>query len=460
MTELTYDNIEQVLEHDDKVKVVMVDMDGVLRGKILHKEKFLKSVKSGYGVCTALLGWDVQDHLYSIPNDYSGSRCSFNDMTAKIDLATFRRIPWEDNVPLFLINFHDPITGKPVACCPRNVLKSAVDDFEKEMGMTPYCGVEFEFYCFKESIESLTEKGHANPKPITVGTSGYSILRPLENQEFYYNMFDWLKKFKIDLEGWHSEYGPGLFEAAVMYKEAKEMGDRCTLFKTAAKQIAKKHGILASFMAKPHQQYPGTSGHIHISVKNKQGENIFGIGEPSHIPNMTKNMVWFLAGLLRGLPSILPLLAPTINSYKRLVENFWAPTTVSWGIESRNCAVRVLVPPYNSPESAQLELRVPGADMNPHLAIAAVVRCGYWGIKTQQELPHGPSQTAEEAASCPRLARTLQEATAAMDAKDSVARKVLGDEFVNHYVISRKHEWNVWQNAVTDYELKRYMEFI
>jgi glutamine synthetase len=165
MTELTYDNIEQVLEHDDKVKVVMVDMDGVLRGKILHKEKFLKSVKSGYGkficinnsralmkisgVCTALLGWDVQDHLYSMPNDYSGSRCSFNDMTAKIDLATFRRIPWEDNVPLFLINFHDPITGKPVACCPRNVLKSAVDDFEKEMGMTPYCGVEFEFYCFK-----------------------------------------------------------------------------------------------------------------------------------------------------------------------------------------------------------------------------------------------------------------------------------------------------------------------
>ncbi|KAG1351973.1 hypothetical protein G6F61_014678 [Rhizopus arrhizus] len=99
---------------------------------------------------------------------------------------------------------------------------------------------------------------------------------------------------------------------------------------------------MASFMAKPYQQYPGASGHIHISVKNKQGENIFSVGEPSHIPNMTKSMVWFLAGLLRGLPSILPMLAPTINSYKRLVENFWAPTTVSWGMGTRHCAVRVL----------------------------------------------------------------------------------------------------------------------
>ncbi|RCH97283.1 hypothetical protein CU098_009871 [Rhizopus stolonifer] len=459
MTELTYENIEEELVNDDKVKVAMVDLDGGLRGKLMNKERFLSIVKSGCGFCTALLGWDMQDQLYSLPNGYSGGDNSYHDMLAKIDLTTYRRIPWEEDVPMFLVNFFDPVTRKPVAGCPRNVLKGAVEEYE-EMNLMPYCGVEFEFYCFKENIESLTEKGHANLKSLTVGTSGFSILRPLENQEFYYHMFDWLKKFKIDLEGWHAECGPGIFEASILYKEAKESGDRCTLFKTATKQIAKKHNVMASFMAKPYQQYPGASGHIHISVKNKQGENIFSVGEPSHIPNMTKSMVWFLAGLLRGLPSILPMLAPTINSYKRLVENFWAPTTVSWGMGTRHCAVRVLVPPYASPESAQMELRVPGADINPQLALAAVIRCGMWGIKTQQELPYGPTQTAKDAAERPRLAYTLQEATAIMDEKDSIARKVLGDEFVDHYVISRKHEWNVWQNAVTDFELKRYMEYV
>ncbi|KAG1152796.1 hypothetical protein G6F37_000837 [Rhizopus arrhizus] len=459
MTTLTLDNLEQELANDRRVKVAAVDIDGVLRGKIMHKKKFLQVAKDGFGFCSVTFGWDIQDKNYTTPIEFAGEESSYYDFIAKVDLNSYRRIPWEDNVPFFLLNLYHPKTGKPLYCCPRNVLKSAVDDFET-LGMKAYCGVEFEFFCFKETTESLTEKGHASPKPLTLGMCGYSILRPLENQEFYYNAFDWLSDFKVDIESWHTETGPGVFEAAVLYDEAKESGDRATLFKTSMKQIAKKHNIMASFMAKPYGDMPGCSGHMHFSLKNTQGENVFAVGEPSDIPHMTKNMIWFLAGVLKGLPSILAILAPTVNSYKRLVENYWAPVSVSWGLDSRHCAVRVIAPPATSAAATRIEMRVSGADINPHLALAAVLKCGYWGIKTQQSLPCEASSTIQDVSNNQRLARTLQEAIVTMDEKDSVARKVLGDDFVNHYVSTRKHEWNLWQNAVTDYELKRYMELI
>lgn len=459
--ELTFDNLEEVLANDTKIKVAAVDIDGLLRGKIIHKEKFLHVVKSGFGFCSVIFGWDLHDKNYSTELEFSGKDCQYFDLVAKIDLSSYRRIPWEDNVPFFFVSLFHPETGKPLYCCPRNVLQGAVDDFA-ELGMSAYSGVEFEFFCFKETSESLADKGHSQLTPLTLGMCGYSVLRPLHNQDFYYNAFDWLKQFKVDVESWHTESGPGVFEAAVMYKEAKEMGDRATLFKTSMKQIGLKHNVMTSFMAKPYGDKPGCSGHMHFSLKdNKTGDNLFAIGEPSEtVPQMTKTMEYFLAGVLHGLPSILAILAPTINSYKRLVENYWAPVSVSWGIDSRHSAVRVIVPPSTSASASRLEVRVPGADINPHLALAAVLRCGYWGIKTKQSLPTGPSNSAGEVAGNKRLARTLQEATQEMDKKDSVARKCLGDEFVNHYVSTRNHEWNLWQNAVTDYELKRYMELI
>jgi glutamine synthetase len=167
---------------------------------------------------------------------------------------------------------------------------------------------------FTETSESLASKGHSQLTPLTLGMCGYSVLRPLHNQEFYYNAFDWLKQFQVDIESWHTETGPGVFEAAVMYQDAKEMGDRASLFKTSMKQIGLKHNIMPSFMAKPYGDQPGCSGHMHFSLKNEKGENLFAVGEPSDIePNMTKTMEWFLAGVLRGLPSILAILAPTIN---------------------------------------------------------------------------------------------------------------------------------------------------
>ncbi|KAI9307937.1 hypothetical protein BJ944DRAFT_157132 [Cunninghamella echinulata] len=459
----TRENIESLLKDDIKVKVAAVDVDGLMRGKVMNKNKFLQIIEDGFGFCSVIFGWDIQDKLYSTAVEFGGDECQFPDLLAKVDLSSFRRIPWENDIPFFLLYLIHPTTHQPLYCCPRSCLKQAVDDF-KQLGYTALSGVEFEFFCFKENSSSVVEKGHTNLSPLTVGMCGYSLLRPNQNQEFYDNAFDWLSKFKVDMESWHTETGPGVFEAAIAYQEAKEAGDRASLFKTSMKQIAFKHGFMASFMAKPYQSMPGCSGHMHFSLKNTEsGKNAFAIWDEkdaSHIPNMSQTMVHFLAGVLRGLPSILAILAPTINSYKRLVENYWAPVTVSWGIENRLGAVRVIVPPTSSKNSARLEMRVSGADINPTLAIAAVLKCGYWGITTKQTLPVEAMNGTQQDMEGQRLARTLQEAIIAMADKDSVARVVLGNEFVDHFTKTRQHEWNLWQNAVTDYELQRYLELV
>ncbi|KAI9493484.1 hypothetical protein BDB00DRAFT_883128 [Zychaea mexicana] len=461
-TVVTPDNVHEVLKDDVTVKVAIVDIDGILRGKLMHKEKFLGAVNSGYGFTAGLFGIDMQDSYYTVPVEFSGKDYPFFDLIAKVDLSSYRRIPWEEDTPFFFAQLIHSQTNEPLYCCPRTFLQSAVDTCEQDLQATAHCGVEFEFICFKESAESLDEKGYANRKPITVGHHCYSLIRPTKNQEFCYNAFKWLHKFRVDVESWHTELGPGVFEAAIKYADAKEAGDRCTLFKTSMKQIAMHHGIMASFMAKPYQEFPGCSGHIHMSLMDKQGKNMFYPFDPSDAstvhPQMSKTFVHFLAGVLHGLPSIMAILAPTVNSYKRYIPNFWAPISVSWGVENRAAGARVIVPPTTSPNSTRFELRVPGADINPHLAIGAVLKCGLWGIKSAQELP--VSALEEGGKHGQPLARSLQESVVAMDAESSVARQVLGNTFVDHFVKTRKHEWNTWQNAVTDYELKRYMELI
>ncbi|KAI7861917.1 hypothetical protein BDF14DRAFT_1975296 [Spinellus fusiger] len=455
----TRENIESLLKDDIKVKVAAVDIDGVLRGKVMHKSKFLQSLDNGFGFCSILFGWDIKDTLYTTPKD-DRVESEFGDLIAMVDITTYRRIPWENNIAVFLLYLVQPTTLQPVPFCPRTLIKSVADELSTQ-GLKAYCGIEYEFYCFKETTESLEKKGYSNLIPLTLGMCGYSILRPSQNQEFYDNAFNWLADLGIDIEGWHTETGPGVFEAALAYDEVVSMADKASLFKTSMKQIAMKHGFMASFMAKPYQSLPGCSGHIHMSIKNNEGRNLFAPvpGEESEVEGMSHIMVWFIAGILRGLPSILAILAPTVNSYKRLVENYWAPVTVSWSIGGRAGAIRAILS-KESPQSNRIELRVPGADINPQLAMAAILKCGYWGIKTHQKLPVPSLTQAKDGIPSVRLARTLQEAVIAMEDKASIARVVLGDVFVDHYVDTRKHEWNLWQNAVTDYELKRYMEII
>jgi glutamine synthetase len=190
---------------------------------------------------------------------------------------------------------------------------------------------------------------------------GYSLTRPLLNQAYFDHIFDATRKFDVQVEGLHTETGPGVYEAALAYTDALSMADRSHLFKTSVKQIASLHGLTACFMAKPYPHLPGCSGHIHVSLKGIDGLNAFR--DTDNKTQMGPVMAHALAGLLEALPSMMAILAPNINSYKRLVENYWAPITVSYGFENRIAAIRIISPPICDPSATRLEIRVPGADV-------------------------------------------------------------------------------------------------
>ncbi|RKP24450.1 hypothetical protein SYNPS1DRAFT_17217 [Syncephalis pseudoplumigaleata] len=392
---------------------------------------------------------------------------AYGDILARVDLDSYRRIPWEKETAFFLVDFWSPTTKTPLPICPRNLLKRIVGEFHA-LGLEPMCGAEFEFFQFDETPASLREKHFQQLTPLTPGMFGYSLLRPTLKQDYYYDLINQCRAFDVPLEAIHTETGPGVYEVALAYAPALAMADRAQLFKTSAKQIGLLHGVMPSFMAKPYNDLPGCSGHLHFSLRDRtDSTNAFADtkAQPSSgdasTAGMSQTMQHFLAGMLKGLPSILAILAPTVNSYKRLVGSYWAPCAVNWGRENRLAAVRAITTPTCSAASTRLEMRVPGADINAHLAIAACLACGLYGIREKLELPPPASEDGSATSGAiDSLARNLYEATEVMAAPDSMARKVLGDAFVEHYVATRRHEWTKWAGAVTDWELRRYLELV
>ncbi|KAH8106797.1 glutamine synthetase/guanido kinase [Cristinia sonorae] len=474
----TPDDLKGLLKDDIKVKVAgMSVLDGVLRGKFMSKEKFLSAVAGdGFGFCSVIFGWDIHDSVY--PNELliSNRANGYKDLAAVIDLSTFRRIPWENDVPFFLVSFLDPDTRKPICADPRGVLKTTTER-AKEMGFDCYAGCEYEYFQFDETPKSLAEKKFSDLKPLTSGMHGYSLLRTQLNNDYFTDIFDQSHKFDVALEGHHTETGPGVYETALAYTSALRMADNAILFKYSAKSLGMKHGITPSFMAKPWGNLPGCSGHIHVSLRDANGTNIFAVKD-SELKTGRQNAAyedtkflsqegeWFLAGVLEGLPDVMPMLVPTINGYKRLVggEAFWAPNAVTFGYDSRAASVRIISPPSVPPSATRLEVRVPGADMNPYFAISAIFALGLRGIKNRTKLPCKPisQMTVEEkkAGEVVMLPNSLEKATERMMREGSVAREegVFGNDFVDHFGGTRRHEVNLWNEAVTNWEVERYLE--
>jgi glutamine synthetase len=285
---------------------------------------------------------------------------------------------------------------------------------------------------------------------------GYSLLRAGQNQDFVHALYDEMLAFDVPIEGIHTETGPGVYEAAIVNCEALRAADRATLFKAGTKDIAHRFGIVPTFMARWNDTLAGSSGHIHQSLIDKStGKNVFfDATSPQGMSSMFRH---YLAGILNALPELLPLFAPTVNSYKRLVDGFWAPTRVAWGIDNRTVAVRALP---GGAKSTRLEFRVSGADVNPYLAIAGTLAAGLDGIERQLPLDIPPTEgSAYKDESRAHLPRTLQESTEKM-ANSELAHRLLGDAFVTHFVASRRWEWRRYCESVTDWERRRYLELI
>ena len=434
-----------------RVKVAVADIDGVLRGKYIHKDKFISAIDGGFGFCNVVLGWDSNDVTYDNAK-FTGWHTGFPDAMVKLDLNTHRNIPWDDNVPFFLGDFVDG-KGNPLGECPRQTLKRVLKKAEK-MGLSALCGMEYEWFNFRETPQSFAAKNYTHPEPITPGMFGYSLIRMGQNQPFFKALMEDMPKFGIPIEGLHTETGPGVFEAAILYSEALEAADRAVLFKLAAKEIGGRFGIMPSFMAKWSQQYPGCSGHIHQSLSDGK-KNLFHDVKDKH--GMSAMFKSYLAGQLKVLPELMPMYAPTVNSYKRLVDGFWAPVKPTWGVDNRTASFRAIP---GSPKATRLETRCPGADVNPYLAMAACLAAGLHGVEKNLKLTVPPIEGENRGAeNIERLPRTLERATAVFK-QSKLARDFFGDAFVEHFAATREWEWRQFQDAVTDWEFKRYFEII
>jgi glutamine synthetase len=438
-----------------KVKVAVSDIDGILRGKYLHLDKFESALGGGFGFCDVVFGWDAHDNCYD-NTQVTGWQHGFPDAMVRLDPATQRAVPWDGGVPFFLGEFVNG-DGSPHPVCPRQVLRRVLRRAES-MGLRAMCGLEFEWFNFSESPQSWAAKRGVGPEPITPGMFGYSLLRMADQRGFFNALMDEMGAFGVPIEGLHTETGPGVYEAAIAFGDALEAADRGILFKTGAKEIGKRFGVMPSFMAKWSARYPGCSGHIHQSLSDGK-TNLFyepkGRGRPRE--SMSKLFESYLAGQVDALMQFAPMFWPTVNSYKRLVDGFWAPVKPTWGLDNRTASFRVIA---GSPKSTRLETRCPGADMNPYLAMAAVVAAGLHGVEKGLKLTAPPitgtNQGAEHIARAPR---TLIETTRAFRQSD-LARDWFGDTFVDHFAATREWEWRQWLDAVTDWELKRYFEII
>ncbi len=447
---MTLDEILREFEAQDiqRIKVGVFDLDGVLRGKYISRAKFESAAESGLGFCDVIFGWDIADVLYDgVPVSVTGWKTGYPDALARLDLDSFRIIPWEPGTALFLMDLAGR-DGQPLPMAPRSLLRAVVESAARA-GFEPWLASEFEFFIFKESPQSLKDKGYRGMSPLTPGMFGYSVLRASQNAPLVLDMLDSLNAFNIELEGLHTETGPGVYEAAIQVDTGLASADKAALFKTAVKEICFQHEACATFMAKWNPDLPGSGGHIHQSLW-KDGRNIFHGGDQPASPALNS----YIAGLVEHLPEITLMLCPTVNSYKRLVPGTWAPVNATWGFDNRTTAIRSIP---GSKKSTRVEMRVCGADVNPYLGMAACLAAGLDGVKRNLQAPP-PTENAYTT-SAPALPRTLAEAVALFQAS-SFTRAAFGDAFVDHYAATREWEWRQFGRSVTDWELARYFEQI
>jgi len=432
------------------VKVGVFDIDGILRGKYMSRAKFVSALEHGYGFCDVVLGWDCQDQLYDNVT-FTGWHTGYPDAPVKILPETCRALPFEDQGLLFLSEF----TGPAAAICPRATLRRVLERAER-MGFAAYAGFEYEVFFFNETGESVRAKHYRDLKPMAPGWFGYSVLRNSVGADFYRQMLALCEQMDFGLEGLHEETGPGVIEAAITYDGALAAADKAALFKTFTKVLAQRNGMMATFMAKWSRELPGQSGHIHLSLKSKDGAPVFHDASAPH--SMSATMRHFVAGQQRLMPELLAMVSPTINSYTRLIPGFWAPTDATLGVENRTCALRIIP---GSAKSQRVEYRVAAADANPYIILAAALASGLWGIETQAEpepLVEGNAYDHKHPENL-ALPRTLWDAAQRLK-QSNMAREWFGEAFVEHFAATREWEEREFRKHITDWELARYFEII
>ena len=448
----TAEDARRIVEERDlsHVKVGVFDMDGVLRGKYMARDKFLSAMSGGFGFCDVVLGWDSYDQLYDNVQ-FTGWHTGYPDAKVRVLPESCREIPWEDGMLFFLGDFAE----EAETVCPRSCLSRVIAKADS-MGLVAAAAAEYEFFLFEETPHSIREKSYRDMKPITPGFFGYSVLRNSVWADFHREFLDICEEMDFSLEGLHTETGPGVMEAAIGVDGVAAAADKAALFKTFTKIFAQRNGLMATFMAKWSMDWPGQSGHIHMSLKDSAGASAFH--DPDKPDGISDTMRHFVGGQQKLMAELLSMVAPTVNSYTRLIPGFWAPTDATWGVENRTCALRAIP---GSEKSQRVEYRIAAADANPYLAMAVALGSGLYGIENRIEPDKPITGNAYDQKIPAKLAlpRTLWDSAQALK-RSKAARSLFGDAFVDHFAATREWEEREFRRHVTDWEMERYFEII
>ena len=426
----------------DTVIVAFTDMQGRLMGKRLHGEYFVEEVGAGHGVegCNYLLALDME--MEPVPGyEIASWEQGYGDFVLAADLGTLRSIPWLEATALVLcdVQWHD---GAPVEPSPRQVLKAQVDRAAK-LGYVPMLGSELEFYLLRQTYEEAWAQRYEDLTPSVPYILDYHILASTYDEGLIRQIRNAMHAAGIKVETSKGEAWPGQHEINFRFADALRMADNHVIYKNGAKEIAHANGCSITFMAKPFESWIGNSCHIHASL--------FRDDEPAFAED-DQLFEQFVAGLIATFEELAVFVAPTINSYKRYAAGSWAPTTLAWGRDNRTCGFRIV----GHGAAKRVETRIPGGDVNPYLAFAAVIAAGLHGIESGLELPPALEGNAYES-DAERFPSTMGEAIAALEA-GTVARAAFGDQVVDHYLNYARTEQAIFDKFVTDWERIRYFE--
>jgi glutamine synthetase len=445
---LTLEQLRNLVDEGavDTVLVGMTDMQGRLQGKRCAAEYFLHEVvPHATEACNYLLAVDVEMNTVDGYAMSSWER-GYGDFVLRPDLSTLRRVPWHPATVLVLADI-EWVEGGPVPASPRQVLRRQLDRLA-ERDLAAYVGTELEFIVFDDTYEDAWRKAYRDLTPANQYNVDYSMLGTGRLEPLLRDIRNGMAGAGMYVESAKGECNPGQHEIAFRYADALSTCDNHSIYKTGAKEIAARHGKSLTFMAK-YNEREGNSCHIHISLRGKDG-SVAMAGDGPH--GFSKLMEHFIAGQQALLRELTYFFAPNVNSYKRFQHGSFAPTAVAWGIDNRTCALRVV----GHGESLRMENRVPGGDVNPYLAVAALVAAGLHGI--ENELPLEPELTGNAYDSDkPHVPSTLRDA-AELLAESKHARAAFGDEVVDHYLNNARVELAAYDAAVTDWEKIRGFE--
>jgi glutamine synthetase len=430
----------------DTVVVAFTDMQGRLAGKRLAADFFLDDVVGHFiEGCNYLLAVDVEMNTvdgYAMSSWESG----YGDFVLVPDMTTLRRVPWHEATAMVLadLTWHD---GAPVVASPRQILKAQTDRLAQR-GLRALAGTELEFIVYADTYEHAQATGYRALTPVNAYNVDYSILGTARIEPLLRKLRNGMAGAGLQVESAKGECNLGQQEIAFRYADAVTTCDNHSIYKTGSKEIAAQEGMSITFMAKPNAR-EGNSCHIHLSVRDSSGQPVMAGDRPHGLSEFGEH---FIAGQLAALSELTLWHAPNINSYKRYVPGSFAPTAIRWGVDNRTCAMRLV----GHGPSLRVENRVPGGDVNPYLAVAAMIAAGLHGV--DRELPLEPAVTGNAYADTgSHVPATLRDALE-LWRKSELAREAFGNDVAEHYANAARVEIEAFDAAVTDWELRRCFE--